>query len=65
MSMNFQLVKMDGDWVSRPPWYRLDLWALYKLQGKQVMPRDPRAHPACAEIIEGTDADPARVVYRR
>lgn len=65
MSVNFQLVKMDGDWVSRPPWYRIDLWAIHKLKGRQIIPREPRNHPACLEIIEGTDTDPARVVFKR
>jgi hypothetical protein len=65
MSVNFQLVKMDGDWVQRPPWYRVDLWVKYRLQGKNIMPREPRNHPACQEILEAVGDQPARVVFRR
>jgi hypothetical protein len=65
MSVNFQLVKMDGDWVPRPKWWQLPTRVSNWWHKRNVMPVDPKGHPSCAEIIEGADDRAARITYRR
>jgi hypothetical protein len=65
MSTNLHVVKMDGSFVSRPSRWQLHLWIYYWATGKKIWPKDPTTHPACAEIIEVSDTNEPRVVYRR
>lgn len=65
MTVHSKLVKMDGDFVARPAWWQWIRWCSHWLHGRQVMPKNPESHPACAEVIEQTDDQPARITYRR
>ncbi len=62
--MQFQLVKMEGDYVERPHPLNLVRRLIHKWKGKKYMPADPRNHPDCLEIIEGNDRT-SRTVYKR
>lgn len=64
-TVNFQLVKMDGDFVPRSPWWNLPRKLMNKIRGVQEMPTNPINDPRCAEIIEGGSDSEMRVVYRR
>jgi hypothetical protein len=64
-TVNFQLVKMDGDFVPRSQWWNLPRKLMNKIRGIQEMPANPINHPACAEILEGGSHADLRVVYRR
>jgi hypothetical protein len=54
---------MDGEWVEPPRnwWQRL----LYRFKRVNIMPENPQAHPACAEIIEYKPGCDPTVIYRR
>lgn len=64
-NVSFQLVKMDGDFVPRSPWWNLPRRLMNKIRGTQEMPANPINDPRCAEILEGGSASDLRVVYRR
>jgi len=55
MSMKLQVMKLEGDWVSRPKWYRFDQWLSNWWHNRNVLPKNPEtltSHPAYRGTVE-------------
>jgi len=65
VTVNRQLVKMDGNFVPRSAWWNFPRKLMNKLRGIQEMPENPINHPACYEIREGSSEDDMSIVFSR
>jgi len=55
MTTKSSIVKLDGNWVTRPAWYRPDRWLWHWLKGDHVMPKDTSTlvnHPCYRGTVE-------------